>query len=653
MSAMLLISAHADFYEMDDLVVTPQPDNLDLMNGHPASDVTVIDRDTIVESGAISLPEVLQRDANILVRGTTGTGLDGQLSMRGFGENSNLRTLILVDGHKLNRPDMGGIEWWTLPVMNIERIEVIRGGQGVLYGNHAVSGVINITTRRAGEAGTQLNGTMGSFGYLGGDAAFGAPVGNVDLLGGISGFRTDGYRTNSAAKGQTINGSAAWYMNDTDVLTFRAMAGEADAEYPGPLSYDEMKEDPTQSNNGGDQYSNNRIGQTTLIYEADRDDHGFRTSFGLNRRELDGSISGIESVMDQTGVSLEARGRLGTVDSFVMAGAELFYDMLYRDNYWNADREVVTSFADHKRLTASPFIYAQKTAGKNVFSGGARYEYAGTDYQFTDYFLFPGNPPTPVGINPLTSYDEYLDQDGWAGELSWARYLSNDWKVFAGYDRVYRYPSLDESASYQGFPLSDPLNENLDPEKGNNYEIGTRFENKSWTVSLTAFFMDLENEIAFYSNNGTNLNVNIGPTHRYGLEPEVIWDGGSFGWATRWSLVDAQFSGGVYEGSDVPLVPDFYGNVSVWVEPAERLRLTLSYIYVSEQYQGNDFENMLDKMEAYGLLGLRANIKLTDYADMTISMDNLLDEIYAPVAYSDAYYPGTGRSFRAGLRMAF
>jgi len=89
------------------VVSAPRLDNLDLMAVDAAADVTVIDRSTIERSGAVSVPELLRNEANVLLRSFSGNPNDGQIAMRGFGDNSHLRTLILVDGHKLNRLDMG------------------------------------------------------------------------------------------------------------------------------------------------------------------------------------------------------------------------------------------------------------------------------------------------------------------------------------------------------------------------------------------------------------------------------------------------------------------------------------------------------------------------------------------------------------------
>ena len=146
-----------------------------------------------------------------------------------------------------------------------------------------------------------------------------------------------------------------------------------------------------------------------------------------------------------------------------------------------------------------------------------------------------------------------------------------------------------------------------------------------------------------------NLNRNIGATRRVGVEPELAWKKEWYGASTRWTFVDARFDGGADDGNRVPLVPWAYGMTSAWIEPLTKLRLSASYTFVSEQYQGNDEANTLRKMEAYGLVGLHANLTLLDSLSLYVSVHNLLDETYATSAYSGGYYPGSGRSFRAGM----
>ena len=133
----------------------------------------------------------------------------------------------------------------------------------------------------------------------------------------------------------------------------------------------------------------------------------------------------------------------------------------------------------------------------------------------------------------------------------------------------------------------------------------------------------------------------------------LAWARAWYGASTRWTFVDARMDGGPNDGNLVPLVPWAYGTTSAWVEPVPEFRLTASYTFVSEQYQGGDEANAARKMDPYGLFGLRANVTMSDYVSLYFAVHNLFDEVYASSAYSGAYYPGSGRSFRMGITWVY
>lgn len=92
---------------------------------------------------------------------------DPQYQLRGVGSTFNQQILMLVDGVRLQNPDLGGQDelWVSMPVDQIERIEVIRGPGSALYGADAFSGVIAITTKRgAGSQGGSARLSLGSYG---------------------------------------------------------------------------------------------------------------------------------------------------------------------------------------------------------------------------------------------------------------------------------------------------------------------------------------------------------------------------------------------------------------------------------------------------------------------------------------------------------
>ncbi len=115
-----------------------------------AAAVYVITRDDIRRSGAASLPEVLRLAPNLQVQ-RVGS-VDYAVTARGFNsfETAN-KLLVLIDGRSIYTTLFSGVLWDArgLVLEDIERIEVISGPGGALYGANAVNGVINITTRSA------------------------------------------------------------------------------------------------------------------------------------------------------------------------------------------------------------------------------------------------------------------------------------------------------------------------------------------------------------------------------------------------------------------------------------------------------------------------------------------------------------------------
>jgi iron complex outermembrane receptor protein len=117
-----------------------------------AAAIFVITRDDIRRSGATRLPEALRLAPNLNVQRVNSA--DYAVSARGFNgfETSN-KLLVLIDGRSIYSPLSSGVFWdaQQLSLDDIERIEVISGPGGALYGSNAMNGVINIITRRSGD----------------------------------------------------------------------------------------------------------------------------------------------------------------------------------------------------------------------------------------------------------------------------------------------------------------------------------------------------------------------------------------------------------------------------------------------------------------------------------------------------------------------
>ncbi len=120
--------------------------------------VFVITKENIRRSGATSIPEVLR-----LVPGVEVAQVDSDhwsVGIRGFGSVLASKLLVLIDGRSVYTPLFAGVYWQAqaTPLEDIERIEVIRGPGGTIWGANAVDGIINIITKSARDT----HGTMAS-----------------------------------------------------------------------------------------------------------------------------------------------------------------------------------------------------------------------------------------------------------------------------------------------------------------------------------------------------------------------------------------------------------------------------------------------------------------------------------------------------------
>jgi iron complex outermembrane receptor protein len=189
-----------------------------------AASVYVITAEQIRRSGATSLPEVLRLAPNLQVAQLSSTGY--AISARGMNGSNNSapnKLLVMVDGRSVYTPLFSGVFWDVQDVVldDVDRIEVISGPGGTLWGINAVNGIINIITRSA----DSTRGALASarFGNRGSDIAF--RYGGA--LGADGSYRVYGKQVErahtSTESGDTVNDA----MHGTHV-GFRADWGRAD-----------------------------------------------------------------------------------------------------------------------------------------------------------------------------------------------------------------------------------------------------------------------------------------------------------------------------------------------------------------------------------------------------------------------------------------
>ncbi|GAB2769483.1 hypothetical protein GCM10027275_09970 [Rhabdobacter roseus] len=129
-----------------------------------ASAVQVIAGEDIRRSGATSLPEALRLVANVQVAQLNATSWI--ISARGFNTIFANKLLVMIDGRSVYTPFFGGVLWELQHVLleDVDRIEVVSGPGGTLWGANAVNGVINVVTRSSADTqGTYASGSWGTF----------------------------------------------------------------------------------------------------------------------------------------------------------------------------------------------------------------------------------------------------------------------------------------------------------------------------------------------------------------------------------------------------------------------------------------------------------------------------------------------------------
>ena len=163
--------------------------------------IFVITQEDIRHSGAFNVPDLLR-----MVPGVDVARIDANtwaISIRGFNTRYSDKVLVLIDGRSVYTPSFSGVYWDHLdvPLENIERIEVIRGPGGTVWGANAMNGVINIITKssKATQGGLLTAGT-GTEESAQGVIQYGGRI------GGAATYRAFGDYSNTAAS--TLAGGA-------------------------------------------------------------------------------------------------------------------------------------------------------------------------------------------------------------------------------------------------------------------------------------------------------------------------------------------------------------------------------------------------------------------------------------------------------------
>ncbi len=620
---------------LDDVIVTAT--RFDDASHPSAASVTVISREEIQSSGARTLPDVLKNQAGLNVMPLYGSiGADTSIDMRGFGEGASSRTLVLLNGQRLNPLDSINVDWGLVPLDSIERVEIINGSGSVLYGDNAVGGVINIITARQPD-GAHARLGAGSRNARQASAGFSSRSGAVGVNLSLDHQRTDGWRRNNEQRRSNASGRLGIAFDKGEAFVDLGWS-DLDVELPGLLTKAQFESDPRQAETT-DSYSrrNNaflRPGVELQLTDALK----FAAEIGYSDSENTAFISNYcpwscferrsSNVLSFT-PRVQWEHGLGSLSSKTTIGVD-YYDGRLKADKSDSEKGPVSKTVRIDQ--SSRAFYFQNQTGLTsglVLTVGARHQKI--DQSASD--------TTGAGLSN--------DHSKTIGELGLSYRLAPGMRVFSRVGSTFRNPNLDELTTFAGF-VSKPVR----PERGAFVDLGVEWEGSSHSLRAAVYNLDMKDEIAW--NGMTNENENLARTRHRGLELS-----GRYRFDRQWQFVGgihlqrAEFREGADRGRRIPLVPAVKVNAGVSYEPVPGVALSLVANHVGERYFGGDTGNVGEKLAAYTVADLVASWRYSNDWLVRARVLNLTDRKYSPFGYFGSFYPADGRSFFVDLRYTF
>jgi len=600
--------------------------------------ITVISQQDIVESGATTVTDVLRGRAGLQVTDLRGDGSSTTISVRGFAQTANANVLVLVDGRRLNHSDTRNPDIGHISLNDVERIEVTQGSAGVLYGNQAVGGVVNIITRKPADKQIDVAVDVGSYDRR--SARFNA---SERLDNGVAyriaaeAMHSDGYRDHSSRDFRNLNGFLS-YTHDSGEVFADLQQVDDDLQLPGALVQAAYDADPRQINAGfADDSSDSSISVLRLgldqqlsanwlfkgeVTQRDTDEK-LTQSFQNNPSPVGG-----ETTRDQTSFNPRLIGHLqtGRGEAQVTIGLDIE----------DTDFELFVPFSffgfpgaiDRSNDQETQAFYAQATvpfSEQLSLTVGGRY--ADVENRMVDAASFP------AGID--------VDDDVSVGTIGMNYRPDTAWRFYARLDENFRFAKVDEITLAAA-------GSTLDTQTGLSYDVGMEWSEQDRFFNLGLYRLELEDEIYFDPTVGIfGANTNLDDTLRYGL---VV--GGGLGITDQVSVsadytyTHAKFEDGGLDGQYISGVAPHLATVRMNVRPYESWDWQAELQMVSSKYAQGDNLNVKEKAPGYGILNISARYQVKQW-DLTFRMNNVTDKEYAEFiadGFVRSYQPSPGRN---------
>ena len=211
----------------DDIVITARRREESLLDVPIA--VTAFSGEQLERTGATDITDLTSRTPNVTLEVSRGTNSTLTAFIRGVGQQDPVAGFeagvgLYLDDVYLNRPQAA-----VLDIFDVERIEVLRGPQGTLYGRNTIGGAVKYVTRRLGDAPElRLRGTYGSYDQADGVISGSVPIGDgtIKIGGAFARLTRGGFGTNLTTGRENYNkdvwaGRATIQIEPSGVAFFR------------------------------------------------------------------------------------------------------------------------------------------------------------------------------------------------------------------------------------------------------------------------------------------------------------------------------------------------------------------------------------------------------------------------------------------------
>lgn len=604
-----------------------------------AANVTTLTSADIAASPAGNLPELLATRAGIDVSSLYGSqGANASISLRGFGEQASLRTLVIVDGRRLDQLEFVTPNWSSIPLDSIERIEIVRGSGSVLYGDQAVAGVINIVTHRGKENSADVAIALGSFNSKEVSASLSRSDTPLRFAVTATHKESDEYRRNNAHRNTAGSARLARDLANGEIYA-ELGASELHYELPGAVTAVQYVNDPRASETADSWFKReNHYVRPGLRWQATPTlELAIEMSLeeSRNRSWISNWFAYRDVTVKTAGISPRLRWSHGwgalpsaTIAGFDWSDASLDQDRAFspgspRSRTVKLDRE---GGGFYIRNTTEPFAGLAVTLGAREH----RFRSRATD-------------STLIGATE-TSDKKTASEFG----LAWKP--ADAWKLFAKTSKTFRYPVLDEWTTFGGL-AAPPAR----PETGRGTDIGLEWRAAGHSIQVTRYDLRMKDEIAW--NGATNQNENLQKTRHRGFEVDTRWKLATH-WRLdlAWSRKTATFREGEHAGNDIPLVPSTRWTAMLSWHDGNLGRHALLANHVGKRYFGGDEGNARARLPAYTTLDWQSSWQVAHW-DIGLRIANLTNRKYSPsgfdYGFGASYYPANPRAAYLTARHRF